>query len=378
MPDAGLDGAVEIDASHVGVDAGEEPEEHPELCPRPPGAWQVETAVVPEFDDFYLWCLAASDETVIIALRDGPTLQAAVRGSDGWSTSIVDPTELAVGPTCATSPDGAVWLAYAGVDHFLRVATLHDGVWEARAVLEVSEVLFPSLAFGLDGEMHVSHYWLSGNGESALRYSRSRGVAWETTTLDDRAFVGQFSAIAVDSEGRAHVVHASSPSFEAPRELLHSVHVGDEWRSSMVFAPDDEFPAGLALGPEGAAHIVFWRNHQESAGPYHAARQGGTWLVELVDADNSILGATGQEQPLAVDVRGNVHLAYTFSEDGGHNTEVRYATNESGAWQTETIASGGVVGFALDPMGQAHVALGGLANGAYEVRHAWREAEPCP
>lgn len=77
--------------------------------------------------------------------------------------------------------------------------------------------------------------------------------------------------------------------------------------------------------------------------------------------------------------RGAIHMAYSFGSSWGP-TELRYATNESGEWRTETIETGFATptGTAIDAGGRVHVAWVTVpAPGSAEVRHAVREVEPC-
>jgi len=62
------------------------------------------------------------------------------------------------------------------------------------------------------------------------------------------------------------------------------------------------------------------------------ADASGAWRIEMVDS-----GSVGAYNDIAVDSSGNVHISYY----DGANRAVKYATNASGSWRTETVGSVG-------------------------------------
>ncbi len=86
----------------------------------------------------------------------------------------------------------------------------------------------------------------------------------------------------------------------------------------------------------------------------------GLWVTETVDSS----GDAGSGISIAIDSSNNVHISYLDSTHG----DLKYATNSSGSWFIETVDSLGYVGrypsIAIDSLNNVHIAYNDWSNEA--------------
>jgi hypothetical protein len=110
--------------------------------------------------------------------------------------------------------------------------------------------------------------------------------------------------------------------------------------------------ASLALDASGYAHV----SYRTAAGVAYATNgPAGTWSSQAVDGAAGNMGGTG----IALDAGGKVHISYYDSANG----RLMYATNASGAWVLEPLAtSGGLANsIVVDASGDISIAFSSTA-----------------
>jgi len=90
-----------------------------------------------------------------------------------------------------------------------------------------------------------------------------------------------------------------------------------------------------------------------------ATNDSGNWTTTRVDSEGNV----GQDTSLAVDSKGKMHIAYY---DDAKNFDLKYASNASGAWKTTTIDADGNTGWypsiAVDSNDNIHIAYADNTN----------------
>jgi hypothetical protein len=145
------------------------------------------------------------------------------------------------------------------------------------------------------------------------------------------------TGIAVDGNDDLHV--GIVPSINQPFQYFHRALGG--WSSQIVPGITSDF--AIAVDAQDTPLVTY----ANDAGLWLARKGGAVWNHFLIASDSAVSG------PDVVVDKGNViHVKYNSS------TEVRYATNETGAWQTWFVdgpgAGGG--GIAVDANGIPHFA----------------------
>ena len=176
------------------------------------------------------------------------------------------------------------------------------------------------------------------------------------TRLEGGSFQATNHCLAFDSQDRAVVA-----SLQARVLALFRQTGASEW--------EREFVACFALAPalvldgDDKVHLVY---RDLSLGAYrYATDASGEWESTVVYTDGDVdYGSTGYAD-IALDANGKVHLALYDSQ----NQDLVYATNVSGAWQSEVVDSAGDMGqgvaMVIRPGGQlalAYIDAGGARS----------------
>jgi hypothetical protein len=206
---------------------------------------------------------------------------------------------------------------------------------------------FSSLALDVAGRAHIAYYANSGRdlGYSAQQVDDS----WISQRPDGKDEVGKHSSIAVDPEGVLRIAYYNASQKNL---MLATNWFAAIWTVQTVDDTDDvgEY-ASLAFDAGGDPHISYYdRNNKDLM---YATRQGvGPWAIEAVDFEDDV----GQHTSLALSPSGAVHISYYDS--GGKNLKHASQTSD-GSWRTQTVDSVGDVGkytsLAFDPTGVPHI-----------------------
>ena len=245
---------------------------------------------------------------------------------------------------------------------------------------------------------------ITGSGFSALDDTNVTydGInhQWTKTTADFGNEAGHENAMAIDSNGHVHIVHASGDGYA----FTHSVYDGSSWTPTaikncegsycwdthMVIDDNDELhaaystntnkvvymhydgsswtsaqvsasakvgPVGIALDSNNHPHISFVASGSYCGnGLRLASFDGSGWTTNSIDSGSN----KGCDSAIIIDENDNAYIAY---QDRGQS-KLKFATNKSGSWITYAPDSGGYniaypgyySSLAMDHQGQFHIA----------------------
>jgi hypothetical protein len=309
-----------------------------------------------EADTRYCYRVAAYDESLIEAPRSEPAC-----ATTSWKLANVVSGIESPRQALALDPSARVHLAYIGSnepgERLVSYARQQGGTWEHLDLGVVRTVFADSIAIAVDpmGAVHVG---------SQEQYFANLSGSWRREVR--QGF--NFSALAIDSLGFAHVVGAAHEG-----GFDHRVNTGGSWASQHV--GDGEWRRlALAVDRFDSVHMAYY--HYASRELRYLSNRGGNWTSEVVaDAMEPVWRVD-----LAVDARGNAHLTYRSGESIAAASEsdiavavssLEYASNASGTWQRETfyygIGVGGMSAIALDSDGRPHISYTDGAAG--ELRY---------
>ncbi len=162
----------------------------------------------------------------------------------------------------------------------------------------------PSLALGPDNTPHL--IWISREGSEAwgrLYYSaRSRG-GWVHQLLDPEAHVSGDTALAVDGAGQVHLAYLDW----LDNMVKYALGSGDGWAlTTLANNADRDQGLDLALDSQGRPHVVYTATGPVSMVKYGRLDDDLGWVFEVV--------ADGAGPALDIDVYDRPHTA--FSQDG--------------------------------------------------------------
>ncbi|MCZ7583993.1 MAG: hypothetical protein M5R36_11995 [Deltaproteobacteria bacterium] len=183
-----------------------------------------------------------------------------------------------------------------------------------------------SIALGPDGNPHIAYVNLN---DADLRYAHKSDGTWTDEAAVTVGDLGQYTGIAVDPSGYAHIVCQSVIYFGA--YVLYATNKPGTW-TTMVPSGDGRHPS-VATDAQGNAHIAvmlasssIWHRLQ------YITDKSGTWTSKNVGAKGS-----GWDPSIIVDASGAVHIAdeVVFPADPYEIVGPGYFTNASGTWTTD-------------------------------------------
>jgi hypothetical protein len=128
-------------------------------------------------------------------------------------------------------------------------------------------------------------------------------------------------------------------------------------------------PNSIATDSSNNVHIIYVDCVNGIYNIKYATNSSGSWITETVDSIGDIVIGMNWNISIAVDSSNNVHISYYDVT----NNDLKYATNSSGSWVTEIVNSGEYGGkynsIATDSLNNVHISyLGGYQN--YELKYA--------
>jgi len=301
-------------------------------------------------------------------------LKYATNVSGTWTTTTID-SSGSVGKYSSIALDSS---GKAHISHLyitradLKYTTNASGTWVTTTVDDSGKPMgeYTSIALDSSGKVHISSYDYDrdhhSDDKSILFYTTNATGEWETTTVDrSNEDVGQYTSIALDSKGKAHISYCdyndSNPKYITSSCFKYATNASGAWITTTVDSGGGS--TSIALDSSGKVHISY-------NGLRYATNVSGKWVTTTVDSSsNSDSDELGTYNSIALDSSGKVHISYSAyyydNDDGNENSRyhLKYATNASGAWVITTVDSGSnshdnlgsANSIALDSAGKAHI-----------------------
>ncbi|MEW6381614.1 MAG: hypothetical protein AB1611_18710 [bacterium] len=224
---------------------------------------------------------------------------------------------------------------------------------------------FAALALDAADNPHLCYY-----AHGCLIYTRRKGIAWITKTIDDSHHVGTSISIVLGPEGSAHISF-----YDCQQKCLKYVFIreskagsGPEPGSAGEPDPeiipeiiDDSADVGmvnsLSLDSAGNVHLAYYDwSHRDLK---YACKRGSRWEIQVVDS----FGDVGDWPALAVDQDGHPHLSYC----DWTNRNLKYARHTGEGWNLETVDAsdddtGRCTAIALDREGRPQISYFNLSR----------------
>lgn len=398
--DVGMYSAIAIDnTSNIHISYFDDSNDHLKYAHGTPGSWAFETvdnntsgkytSIAIDADNnvqisYHAWFI----ETIDAGLGTGKYtayLKHASGSSGNWGieniiSSEEDPdagkySSIAVSGSGLTQQ---IYISYLGNLATLTVAdyAIHApnlvADWRQQTV-ETREVIGTHTAIALDSN-DKAHIGYVHESDSDLKYASNSSGAWQTEVIDDVVHQIASTSITVDTSGQAHITYYGHGDWQvgSAEVLNYAKHYADnsnplDPKSWSIDTLDNSTTVGrhssLVLDDNDYAHIAY-RDEDNGDLLYTTNAPAGNWSTVTIDNSNY----AGKYPAIALDSNGNVHVSYLYE----HFTIVsdinlRYVTNASGSWQIETIDASGYVGeytdIAVDSNDSVHISYFDLENG---------------
>lgn len=218
------------------------------------------------------------------------------------------------------------------------------------SVQEVAEGRNPSLALDSGGQPHLSLARAYGN-VFAVQYAQRPGSAWSVEDVDDSSWFGEFSALAVDGTGRAHVSYFNPDT----QQRWYARREGAGWSVELLdtYDPDLDDRVGehsaIAVDSTGNPRVVWAKSEASTDYKLKQARyDGAVWHFDLVDRATYVWVYVAMD----IDSLDFAHVCYFDIV----NHQLRYARETAAGWSAQTVAPVGIWSTFCD------IAVGGDGN----------------
>lgn len=117
----------------------------------------------------------------------------------------------------------------------------------------------------------------------------------------------------------------------------------------------------LAVDSSGHIHISYYDPKNQDL--KYVTNSSGTWKTQTIDSPGNV----GKYSSLSLDSSGFVHIAYHDNSNAPpedeSNTSIKYATNAKGVWLTQTVDNNSYrPSITIDKSGHAHISYSDILN----------------
>jgi hypothetical protein len=188
----------------------------------------------------------------------------------------------------------------------------------------------PQIAVDPDGNVHMA-YWHDG-GPRILTYAcrtNEGDLTTEEIGTSDSSLVILDTAMAADSMGKVHLV------FSVGWNLQYVTNRDGAWAATNLTDMMDVWGIGdIAVDSEGKAHIIAcyegWKGNIS-----YVTDASGTWTVEMISGFKPDFPGS---YAVAIDRQDHVHVCFYGYNDTGLS-DLWYATNADGGWNFSRVDS---------------------------------------
>ncbi|THB79739.1 MAG: hypothetical protein D3926_10105 [Desulfobacteraceae bacterium] len=282
---------------------------------------------------------------------------SANAAAPGWTITTIETIELGGRPSIAVDSNDDLHVSYSynwWNTAELRYATNKSGTWDIT-MLDDDENAggYSSIAVDPNDKIHISYsrFKDSGSGGGQIRYITNRLGPWDMQKVVEGEegpveIMLENTSIAVDAVGRPHIVwrgkYATTPA------------LGSGF-TTMVFDTVHLHPThpSIDLDASGRVHISHYDGGGLTEYLWYTTNVTGGWGAHIADDGDG--DKVGRDSEIVVDSSGKVHIAYYDYSNG----DLKYATNASGTWTTQTIEGYYAVGedcdIAVDSNDRVHI-----------------------
>lgn len=206
--------------------------------------------------------------------------------------------------------------------------------------------------------------------------------SWTRSTIDTApSTVGYYTSIAVDGSGNYYIAYQDVTNKDAEfySSIATTTTTYDSYGSPVTSTStstsqetiestnDQGSYSNLAVDSDGYSHVVYYDGTNSDL--KYATNESGAWVATIVDGSTT---QTGKYPDIAIDSTDQVHISYYNLTGGG---KLRYATDSDGdgVFETETVDSSSVTGqytsLGVDSSGIVHIAY--YYYGGRDLKYAY-------
>ncbi len=277
----------------------------------------------------------AEDNLHVSYFHDGGP-SYAYRENVQWDTASLDPGAEVKDAPGVTSVDvdgsGQVHASYFDGEDLIYAASSQEG-WVTETVAEIGEGYGDhALAVDSSGTVHIVFH---DAGAGALRHAHGGAGNWTLETVDEDGEVGRHASLAIAA---ADVLHIAYRDVDGDT-LRHAWGGASGWSTEVVDSTGEPgaWGTGIDVGPDGTVHISYYAS--DDGDLRHALLAESEWEITVIDS----AGDVGRHSSVAVDLAGEIHIAYLAWKAEDETGALKYASNLTGFWEIELVEDAGDV-----------------------------------
>ena len=260
-----------------------------------------------------------------ISYYDDDNLKYAHKHTYGWSFETVDSerrVELyeSLYTSIALDSQGFPHISYCNNTNYdLRYAYKDASGWHIETVDRAGFVgEYTSIALDSYDNPHISYY---NNTNDDLKYAYKDASGWHIETVDSEEHVGLYTSIALDALGYPHISYYDDTNndLKYAYKSFNPLTQRFEWHIQTVDSEGDvgEYTS-IALDSNGYPHISYY--DATNGDLKYAYKDASGWHIETVDSE----GWVGRYTSIALDSNDNPHISYYDETDG----DLKYTTKQ--------------------------------------------------
>jgi hypothetical protein len=226
----------------------------------------------------------------------------------------------------------------------VKYATNASGSWSTSIIDNVGSTIRASASIAVDiaDAVHIAYYAFDARN---IKHAIKTSGIWNSEVIDRDLHLLNVAIIslALDAAGHVHLV------YDDDVDLLHANNAGGFWTTEVVGDISTNKVAAIAVDSSNAVHIAYY--YYPTGELRYVSNATESWSTQTVDSQDDV----GRHVAIAVDAAGRAHISYYDAT----NRDLKYTTNTSGVWITETVDSQGDVGtstsIGVDSAGKVHI-----------------------
>jgi hypothetical protein len=183
-------------------------------------------------------------------------------------------------------------------------ASFSGSIWTTQTVAtKLYPYAYPSLAFDLNGNPHISYM----RGQNNVMYASQNGSEWSSQIVDQNGWK-TFTYLTFDQTNNAHIVYANANS----SNISVANQLGSSWNIQVM----DGFynTVSVASDSNGNPHIIFlYDDNADNPIWRYASWHSSKWDIQTLPPISKYIPTFSS---LAIDSYGNPHVCFwSYSED---------------------------------------------------------------
>lgn len=252
----------------------------------------------------------------------------------------------------------------------LAVPLVFASSWSAKTYITNNshEDNEPSIAIH-QGKAYVIYVGGEGNNSEIYYKTNKSGVWGNPIQLTSNSTADSSPDIAIDENGKAHVVHLTSyynsTSKDWNREVVYRTNVSGVWKLRRLTSDSVHQENPSIAVHNGKAHIVYgtrnWKAGTQEV--WYVSNSSGSWVYKKITANG-----VAKEGGSIAQISGKPHISFTnrIKLNNSENAEIFYA-KKTPLWDiirvTYYSSTDATPDIAIDSQGKAHIAF----ERAYEI-----------